>query len=167
MSYDRQLMRGLNGELNRWGRWVESRLDWAGYPRSSAYAESLVELAALQKKRLTANGKQTRVISSGHRVLMLDMPTEIYAVDRRVTRLPEELQRIVWAQYVFILKNDGTVWSFQEKAERLNVPRGIFKQMLYEAKLLIAGLTPNESKAQYPAEVGDSVKAPRFTRPAA
>lgn len=154
MRHDRLLMRAVHGELNRWGRWVEARLDYEGYPRASA----------------TENFKMgDRTCEPGHRVLMLDMPVDVYATDSRVSRLPEELKRIVWTYYVFTLKPVGnafTTWTFQEKAERLKVPRGTFKQMLYRAKAMIAGLDPNRPGTAESVQVGESVETP-IIRPAA
>jgi len=124
-KYDRVLMRAIHGELNRWGKWHEDHSDYQGYP--------------------TANILETYIGASrtgepGHRVLMLDMPVGVWATHHGVLGLTEDLQEVVIAQYMHTTKEDGTVWTLQEKCLRLGLSREIFSQRLHKAKRRIAGL---------------------------
>jgi hypothetical protein len=122
---DRLLMRAIHGELNRWGHWIESHADYTGFPSANVLVTAL----------MGCGGNQP-----GHRVLMLDMPVEIWATHHRVLELTEALQDAVIATFVVRLKDDGTVWTWEEKCRKLGVDEGTMRRRIHRAKIRIAGL---------------------------
>lgn len=98
---DSHLRKAIESELNAWGRWIEKRLDYHGFSKSSS-------LAAFTEGRGTGIG--------GHRILCLDMPVHIYATHGRVLRLTEEERYAINVWFIFRMKEDGTLWGLAEKA---------------------------------------------------
>jgi hypothetical protein len=124
-SYERNLLRAVDGELNRWGKWHEARWDWSSYPKASA----------------TENFKTgERASQAGHRILMLDMPVGIWATHHRVMALEEELRELVSAWYIIRVKEDGTAWTPREKSERIGIPLIEWRRLLRAAQMRIAGI---------------------------
>jgi hypothetical protein len=118
--------RELNRLLNRWGDWVEKHLDFDGYP-SINILESYIgsDLGA-----------------PGHRILCLEMPTDVYHTHQRVIRLPESEREAVWIAYVPRMKQNGTVWSKHELMGLLDMDTDAFHQRLSRAKRRLAGVLP-------------------------
>jgi hypothetical protein len=118
--------RELNRLLNRWGDWVEKHMDFDGYP-SINILESYIgsDLGA-----------------PGHRILCLDMPTDVYHTHQRVIRLPESEREAVWIAYVPRMKPDGTVWPLRELVRLVNINDDAFHQRLSRAKRRLAGVLP-------------------------
>ena len=122
---DNVTRRAIDGELNRWGKWVERHGDYEGFPRVN------VLVAATEGHGGGA---------CGHRILCLDMPCEIYAVHGRVLRLSLEEREAVYAWYVIRVKEDGTLWGLVEKCEKIGVNPQDLRTLVNRAKQRIAGL---------------------------
>lgn len=126
-KYDRLFRRALEGELNRWGRWIEIHSDHEGYPGVNILVAFLM-----------GRGGGT----AGHKILCLDMPTDVYAVHGRVIRLPEDQQEALWLYYVTRLKSNGTLWTLEERCQRANVSQQELKSRLAAARERLLGITP-------------------------
>lgn len=121
-SLERQ---AVDGELNRWGRWIERHADYEGFPA----VNSLV--AALQG----AGGGQP-----GHRILCLDMPDNIYATHGRILRLSEREREAVYLFYAVKLKPDGTLWTVTEKCRIYGIQEDSMRRRVSRARHRILGL---------------------------
>lgn len=117
--------RGLDTELNRWGKYVEARLPREGYP-------SMDNL----NRHIHGAGS-----GAGHRILCDDMPPHIYAVHGRVIRLPAFEQYCIWLKFVFRTKDDGTLWELEEKCRLIGQPLSDVKSALSSARNRILGIT--------------------------
>lgn len=115
----------LECALQAWGNWIEMHSDFEGYPNSDAVAAWL-----------DGRGGGT----PGYRVLCLDMPEHIAKTHLRVVSLQEELQAVVWAHYVPVMKESGRVWTDEEKAARLEISWGAYRTRLWRARLRILGI---------------------------
>jgi hypothetical protein len=131
-KYDRLFRRALEGELNRWGRWIEIHSDHEGYPGVNI-------LVAFLMGRGGGTG--------GHKILCLDMPTDVYAVHGRIIRLPEEQQESLWLYYVTRLKPDGTLWTMDERCRRARVSPEDLRSRLRAARDRLLGITSDEPLA--------------------
>lgn len=127
LRYERLYLKAIHHELNSWGRWIERHSDYEGYP-------GLTNVEAFLNGR---GGGQ-----AGHKILCLDMPSEIYATHGRVIRLNETLQEAIWLFYVPRVKADGTLWETREKCERAGIFESALYQRLHRAKRLILGIYP-------------------------
>lgn len=125
-KYDRLFRRALEGELNRWGKWIETHSDYEGYPGVNILVAFLL-----------GRGGGT----AGHRILCLDMPTDVYAVHGRVVRLPEEQQEALWLYYVTRLKPNGTLWTLTERCVRAGVSEHQLKVRLTSARERLLGIS--------------------------
>lgn len=125
-KYDRLFRRALEGELNRWGKWIENHCDYEGYPGVNVLVGFLL-----------GRGGGT----AGHRILCLDMPTDVYAVHGRVVRLPEEQQEALWLYYVTRLKPNGTLWTLPERCARAGVSEEDLKARLSSARERLLGIS--------------------------
>lgn len=122
---ERYEMQGIHRELEQWGRWIEMRIDYEGYPSFSA---------GLQ---LISWGSGTY----SDRILCLDMPTHIYATHARVLRLPEHEQEAIWVWYVIRVKPDGTIWPIEHKCKTVGgITEQALRQRVCRARRKIAGL---------------------------
>lgn len=119
----------LNGELNRWGGWIERHSDYEGYPGVN------ILVAFLQGRGGGAGG---------HRVLCLDMPWEIYATHARVLTCNESEQEALWIKYVIRMKDDGTFWTIQERLLRMGLSEDTFRRRLSRARQRILGVNPDD-----------------------
>lgn len=124
--YEQLERRALEGELNRWGKWIERHSDYEGYPRAN------ILIAFLHGRGGGA---------AGHRILCLDMPTDVYSVHHRILMLTEALQESVWIYYVTRLKPDGTLWTLQERCRRAGVAEEALKQRLKRARNKLLGIS--------------------------
>lgn len=123
--YERLELRAIDGELNRWGKWVEEHSDFDGFPRSN-----------ILESYIGGDGGGT----AGHRILCDEMPLGVWATHQRVLLLPPELQDAVSAYYVVRMKPDGTLWTMAEKCLRLAVSERTLRDRLGQAKRRILGL---------------------------
>lgn len=124
--YDRLFRRALEGELNRWGRWVETHSDYEGFPGVNILVAFLMG---------RGGG------SAGHKILCLDMPTDVYAVHGRIIRLPEDQQVALWLFYVTRLKPDGTLWTLDERCQRARVTSEDLRERLKAARDRLLGIS--------------------------
>lgn len=118
--------RELNRLLNRWGDWVEKHMDFDGYPRANIL-ESYIgsDLGA-----------------PGHRILCLEMPTDVYHTHQRIIRLPQAEREAVWIAYVPRMKANGTVWEVRDLLRLADIDTDAFHQRLSRAKRRLAGVLP-------------------------
>jgi len=126
--YGRLYRKALEGELNRWGKWIEKHSDFEGYPGVNILVAFLM-----------GSGGGT----AGHRILCLDMPTDVYSVHHRILMLSDTLQEAIWICYVTRMKPDGTLWTMQERCERAQIGEEALRQRLSRAKRKLLGL-PDE-----------------------
>lgn len=129
--YERYELQGIDRELNAWGRWIEQRIDYEGFPSFSAGMQ------------LVSWGGGVY----GDRILCLDMPTAIYAAHSRVLRLPEHEQEAVWIWYVIRVKPDGTLWPIAHKCKSAGITEAALRQRVSRARRKIAGLPVLEAVA--------------------
>lgn len=116
----------LEGELNRWGKWIESHFDYEGYP-----GVNVIE-AYLQGR-----GGGT----GGHAILCLDWPTDVYVVHRRlILVVPDAERESIWLRYCVRLKPDGTLWREEEVAIRAGIELESFRKRIQRAKRRLLGL---------------------------
>lgn len=118
-------LKGLDGELNHWGKWIERTSDYTGYPGADILTAALM-----------GSGGQ----NPGHRVLCLDMPITVYAVHARILRLPEAEQEAVWLRYAIKMKPDGNLWTEEELCKKIKIEHKSFRQRLWRAKRRLLGL---------------------------
>lgn len=121
---DRHLIEAAHSELRHWGRWNEAHQDYTGYP----------------SRNILAGHEGCGGLISGHRVLCLDRPEEVWQTEIKVNRLPIFLQDIVFVTYCVTVKGDGTLWKSAEKAIRLGLSESTFWRWLKNAKLTVGGM---------------------------
>jgi len=116
----------LEDSLQAWGKWIEEHADYEGYPQADAI-NSWVEGFGGGKK--------------GHRILCLVMPIRVQATHLRVvTTLNESEREAIWIQYVTVTKEDGTIWTMEERLAKAGILRNAFDQRLYKARRRLLGL---------------------------
>ena len=116
----------LEGELNRWGRWIERHFDYEGYP-----GVNIIE------SYLQGRGGGT----GGHKILCLDWPSGIYAIHRRLLMVvPDAEREALWMRYCVRLKPDGTLWSETEIALRAGIDIESWRKRIWRAKQRLLGL---------------------------
>lgn len=128
--YEKLFRRALEGELNRWGRWIEKHSDYEGYPGVNV----------LEAFLMGRGGG-----SPGHKILCLDMPTDVYSVHHRILMLTDLLQEAVWIYYVTRVKPDGTLWTLEERCRRASIAEGTLRNRLSEARAQLLGITNRSS----------------------
>jgi hypothetical protein len=125
------LMSGLersyvNSKFNSWGFWQERHLEVNGYPRIehvTAYIET------------PGGGPKT------HKILAQDMPEPISLTHIRIHfALSGAQRRAVYLQYVIRLKEDGSIWTFDERCRTAGISEAVFKRDLQRAKYAFLGL---------------------------
>jgi hypothetical protein len=121
--YERQV---LHGELNRWGGWIERHSDYEGYPGAN------ILVAFLQ-------GRGGGV--GGHRVLCLDMPWDIWVTHSRIVTLHEDEQVVVWLLYAKRMKEDGTLWTLDEKLRIARISLADYRNRIASARRKIMGIS--------------------------
>lgn len=123
---ERFALRGLEGELHRWGRAMFRHSEHDGTPGAN-----------LLETFIGGSGGGI----PGHRVLCLDMPTELYVVNMRIlTTLTEIEQDVILVWYAVPPKEDGNLWSDQEKADKLEMSVEDLRRHRRTAKRRILGL---------------------------
>lgn len=132
-QYTSLYRRALEGELNRWGKWNESRLEYEGYPGVNV-------LVAFTN----GGGGGT----PGHRILCLDMPTDVYSVHQRIILVLNEQEReAVWLYYVPRMKVEGTLftpWTFSEKCGIAGVSEAALRMRVSRARKKLMGLIDDD-----------------------
>lgn len=124
--YERLERRALEGELNRWGKWIETHSDYEGYPGVNI-------LVAFTMGR--GGGMP------GHRILCLEMPIDVYSVHQRtVLVLNEEEREAVWIYYVTRVKPNGTLWSLGERCDRVGISEDVLRKRVSRARRKMLGL---------------------------
>lgn len=122
---DRMTRQAIDGELNRWGRWLERHADYTGHPSVNALVAQLYG----------AGGS-----CPGHRILCLDMPDHIYATHGRVLRLPEAEQEAVHLFFAVRMKDDGTLWTVAERCAMVGIHEDSMRRRLARARYRILGV---------------------------
>lgn len=117
--------RGLEIELNAWGRWIERTHDYQGYPGMDI---------------LTAMFYGAGGNSSDHKILCLEMPIHVYSIHGRLIRLTEKYQEAVYLRYAVRVKEDGSLWTVQELCDHAGIQRESFERRLRRAKNKLLGL---------------------------
>lgn len=130
--YGRLYRKALEGELNRWGKWIEKHSDYEGFPGANI-------LVAFLMGRGGSN--------PGHRILCLDMPTDVYSVHARILMLTEDQREAVWIYYVVRLKEDGTTWTLRERCQRVDVSEEALRMRVSRARTKLLGLSVEEVRA--------------------
>lgn len=129
---EREHMTGLdrsyvNAKLNAWGHWMERHAEVNGYPHQDNVTAFMAGAGGGTK---------------GHRVLCLDMPEPIGLTHIRVLSLSENEQRAVFIWYVVRLKDDGSVWTIDEKCKAVGIKPQTLRLHLSRAKYRFLGLVP-------------------------
>lgn len=124
--------RALDGELNRWGKWIERYWD------SNPYSALNILASHLQGSGGTLPGSK---------ILCLEMPTGIYAVHVRILRLHYKLQEAVWLRFAIRVAPDGTLWSEEERCLKLGISERTFRRRLEHARKKLLGLPSNYCKS--------------------
>lgn len=132
VRYERLFRRALETELNRWGRWIERHSDYEGYPGVNILEAFLM-------------GRGGGI--AGHRILCLDMPTDVYSVHHRVLMLTDTLQESVWIYYVTRVKTDGTLWTLQERCKVADIEEKTLRNRLSDARRQLLGITNRASSS--------------------
>lgn len=117
--------RGLEIELNTWGRWIDTYYDFKGYPG----------MDTLEAMLHGAGGG-----SADHKILCIDMPIVVYAVHGRIIRLTEKYQEALHLKYAVRLKEDGTFWKEEELCLVSGIQLESFRRRLRRAKQKLLGL---------------------------
>lgn len=128
--YEKLERRALEGELHRWGRWQESKL---GHEEGYQGINILIAY-------LNGGGGGT----PGHRILCLEMPTDVYSVHQRmILVLNEEEREAIWLYYVPRMKWHGLVcteWMLAEKCERAGLTEVIVRKRASRARAKLLGI---------------------------
>lgn len=141
-ALDNVTRKAIDGELNRWGKWMERHLDYTGHPSINAIVAQLYG----------AGGG-----TPGHRILCLDMPTGVYATHMRVLMLTESEREAVYLYFAVQVKEDGTLWTVQEKCLIYGIKEESLRRRLARARYKILGVPVPEFLAQKPVEVLSAV----------
>jgi hypothetical protein len=134
--------RAIDGELNRWGKWIERHADYTGHPGINAIVAQLYG----------AGGG-----TPGHRILCLEMPTGVYATHVRVLRLTEGEQEAVCLYFAVQVKDDGTLWTVDEKCRIYGIKEESLRRRLSRARYKILGIPVPEFLAMKPVAVLSAV----------
>jgi hypothetical protein len=128
--YERLERRALEGELHRWGRWQETKLGHdEGYPGVNILIAYL-----------NGGGGGT----PGHRILCLEMPTDVYSIHNRIIlKLNEEEREAVWLYYVPRVKRCGLVsteWTLPAKCLLAGLSEEVVRKRTSRARSKLLGL---------------------------
>jgi hypothetical protein len=116
----------LEFRLNAWGQWIEEHSDYEGYPRADAVHSWAEGFGGGQK---------------GHRVLCLVMPKSVASIHLRICNALTEAEReAVWIRYVTVTKDDGSLWSKQERCAKLGITVETLERYLTRARRRLLGL---------------------------
>lgn len=141
-AMDSYTRRAIDGELNRWGRWVERHADYTGHPSINAVVAQLYG----------AGGG-----TPGHRILCLEMPTGVYATHMRVLMLTEREREAVYLYFAVQVKDDGTLWTVTEKCRIYGIKEDSVRRRLARARYKILGIPVPEFMARKPVAVLSAV----------
>lgn len=122
---DNLTRRAIDGELNRWGKWIERHADYTGHPSINFLVAQLYG----------AGGGM-----AGHRVLCLDMPDAVYATHMRVLLLNEREREAVYLYFAVQVKEDGTLWTVAEKSRIYGIKEESLRRRLARARYKILGV---------------------------
>lgn len=141
-AMDSYTRRAIDGELNRWGKWIERHADYSGHPSINAIVAQLYG----------AGGG-----SPGHRILCLEMPTGVYATHMRILMLTENEREAVYLYFAVQVKDDGTLWTAQEKCRIYGIKEDSLRRRLARARYKILGIPVPEFLAMKPVAVLSAV----------
>jgi hypothetical protein len=141
-AMDSYTRRAIDGELNRWGKWVERHADYTGHPSINFLVAQLYG----------AGGG-----IAGHRILCLDMPDGIYATHMRVLRLTESEQEAVYLYFAVQVKEDGTLWTVTEKSRIYGIREESLRRRLARARYKILGVPVPEMLESRPVDLLSAV----------
>lgn len=133
VAMDSYTRRAIDGELNRWGKWIEKHVDYTGHPSINAIVAQLYG----------AGGG-----TPGHRILCLEMPTGVYATHMRVLMLTESEREAVYLYFAVQVKEDGTLWTAPEKCRIYGIKEDSLRRRLARARYKILGIPVPEFLAQ-------------------
>lgn len=136
-TMDSYTRRAIDGELNRWGKWIERHADYTGHPSINAIVAQLYG----------AGGGVP-----GHRILCLEMPTGVYATHMRVLMLTENEREAVYLYFAVQVKEDGTLWTVAEKCLKSGIKEESLRRRLARARYKILGISVPEFLAQKPVD---------------
>lgn len=112
-------------EMYKWGKWCVKEWERSGHPSMT------VEYRA-------SHGGGGGVL--GHRILILEWPSDVLATHGRVLRLQEVEQDVVGLKYAICVKDDGNLWKREEWCLVYGISEDNFRQILSRAKKKIQGL---------------------------
>lgn len=141
-AMDSYTRRAIDGELNRWGKWIEKHVDYTGHPSINAIVAQLYG----------AGGG-----TPGHRILCLEMPTGVYATHMRVLMLTENEREAVYLYFAVQVKDDGTLWTVNEKCRIYGIREESLRRRLSRARYKILGIPVPEFLAMKPVAVLSAV----------
>lgn len=115
----------LEGELERWGKWIEEHADYQGYRRSDNIAAWLDG----------AGGGQKGSVELGE-----EMPPDVHRTHLRVIKLEDDLLAAVWIKYVAGVNEAGQLVTDDVRALRLGIDRATFTMRLTRARKKLLGI---------------------------
>ena len=139
---DRYMRNAIDGELNRWGRWIERNADYTGHPGVNALVAQFYGMGGG---------------TPGHRILCLDMPDHIYATHGRILRLTENEREAVYLFFAVKLKPDGTLWTVGERCRISGIKEESLRRRLARARYKILGLPVPEALGSKPVALLSAV----------
>jgi len=134
--------RAIDGELNRWGKWIERHADYTGHPSINFLVAQLYG----------AGGGMP-----GHRVLCLDMPDGVYATHMRVLMLTEKEREAVYLYFAVQVRDDGTLWTVGEKCRIYGIKEDSLRRRLARSRYKILGIPVPEFLSRKPVAVLSAV----------
>lgn len=116
----------LNASLERWGDWWEKNGEFDGYPSVNILESYIGSDLGLP----------------GHRILCLEMPVGVYCTHQRVLKLSELEQDAICIWYIPRVKENGQLYTVDEKCKLLSIDKWALRKRVQRAKLRIAGIDP-------------------------
>lgn len=120
MSYD-----WVHGLLQDWGSWLQKHAEHSGYPPETWLYRALTVGANVPMR-------------PAHKVLCLDPPRRVAKTHRAVMGLRRAHRMALGAKYAWVVKSDGSTWTNVERAHGFGVSRQVFRDLVRQAKLLVA-----------------------------
>lgn len=78
----------------------------------------------------------------GHRILCLEMPTDVWSTHQRILTLPKHEQEAVWLWYVPLMKDHGLIRSVKERCAIAGITEEALRQRISRARRRIMGISP-------------------------